>query len=155
MSLGARVAIATCIAALLVTVGFAIGRSTDAPGTQPARGLNEPTAQLAGLNNESLTAFNAARASWRAAPLVFGSAAQGYPLESARGYLALGIDRFATSMGQTSQSPRGWTKAQKELTLLMNTPDTDVRGATAAHAEAAIRWLDAFFGTPGLFGRAT
>ena len=90
--------------------------------------------------------FVAARAEWRFAPYVLGSAQQGVPIEHAWSDLSLGAD---TSVDVDTA---GYPVAMRELKQLLKLPDAMPTPAQSAKWTRLTVELDGFFGTPGLRG---
>jgi hypothetical protein len=90
--------------------------------------------------------FDAARAEWRFAPYVLGSAKQGVPIEHAWSDLSLGA---STSVDHDTA---GYTAATRELKELLKLPDAMPTPAQSAKWTKLTDELDVFFGTPGLHG---
>jgi hypothetical protein len=90
--------------------------------------------------------FDAARAEWRFAPYVLGSANQGVPIEHAWSDLSLGA---GTSVDHDTA---GYPAAMRELKELLKLPDAMPTPAQSAKWTRLTVALDGFFATPGLHG---
>ena len=125
----APVPLALAAAVLFAALGVADGLSASA-ATSHVRGPG----------------FIAARAEWRLAPYVRGSATQGIPIEHAWGDLSLGAGM------SIDHDTAGYPTAMRGLKELLTLPDAMPTAAQSARWTTLIHELDSFFGTPGLPG---
>ncbi len=90
--------------------------------------------------------FITARAEWRFAPNVQGSAGQGVPIEHAWEDLSLGAGM------SIDHDTAGYPNAMRELKELLKLPDAMPTPAQSAKWTGLTHELDSFFATPGLPG---
>jgi len=96
--------------------------------------------------------FAAARAEWRLAPSVAGSAGQGIPLGNAIIDLQIGECDPLGGPCLVDHATAKYGRALQELHTLENLPDAMQTPAERRTWNRTVRALDRFFGTPGLVG---